>query len=113
MQTIVRACEKTAARTKPWKSWDHVASGPQKTHNMTTQQMQAQLGNQWYVVRTAAGGSHNPELGQAHRARMNHHSTQLATDGQAGSSSLQAQWPRKFSVLLRTRPRILRSERGM
>ena len=43
-------------------------------------QRQAQLGNQWNDVETTAGASHtvptrqHPELGEAHRARMNYQS---------------------------------------
>ena len=57
-------------------SWTQAASGPRKPLNMTPQQRQAQLGNQWNVVQTTAEGSNtmptrqHPELGQAHRARM-------------------------------------------
>ena len=83
-----------------------------------TPKRQTQVGNQWKIVQAAAGGSNSiptrqhPELGQADRARMNHQSVQRATASQAGSSSTQAQCPRKKNILLlRTRSRILRFER--
>ena len=67
---------------------------------MAPQQRQAEFGNQWYIVRTTAGGSNtiptrqHPELGQAHRARVDDNATQQVTGGQAGSQTSQAPEPR-------------------
>ena len=83
------------------ESWVKIAKGPRKTHTVTPQQLQANFGNQWYVVQTTAGGSNtvltrqHPELRHAYRARMNYQSVQRATASHAGSSSMEAQWPRK------------------
>ena len=69
---------------------DPVASRPQ---NSTQRNAAAEAG----ALRTSVGGSNtiptrpHPELGQAHRARMDLDSAQRATVGQAGSSSAEAQ----------------------
>ena len=86
---------------------------------MTPQQGQAQLENQWHVVQTATGGSNTiptrqrHELGQAHRARMNHQAEQRVTACQAGSSSTQAQWPRKIHSSERNQESCDLSEGGV
>ena len=97
-----RNCTQENNRThETMESWDQVAYGRRKTHNMLPpQHRQAQFGNQRYVVQTTAGGSNaiptrqHRDLGQAHRARMDYHSTQRAIAGQGGSSSSQAQLSR-------------------
>ena len=76
-QIAVSACKKTAARTKQWRVGIKL---PQKIHKMP-QQRRAQFGNQLHIVQTTAGGSNttlmrqHPELGQAHRARVDENST--------------------------------------
>ena len=70
-------------RTHALESRDQDASG-QKTHKTTPQQRQAQPGNQRHTVQTTAGRSNtiptrqHPELGQAHRARIDFDSTPWA-----------------------------------
>ena len=98
-QNIVSACKKPAARAKPWNVGTKSQVNLRRTtRQMTPQRRQEQCGNQRYVVRIAARGRPTryqrvnvPELGQAHRARMNHQSTQRATLSRAGTSSVQAQ----------------------
>ena len=72
-QTVVSACKRTAARTKPRS----VVTRSQVAHQMLPEQRQAQFGKQWNVVQTPAGGCNtrpwcqHPEPGHDHCARMN------------------------------------------
>ena len=92
-QTVVSACKKIAARTKPRTAGTTSQVELGKPTKMTLQQRQAQFGKQWNVVQTTAGGTNtiptrqHPELGQTHRARMNCQAVQRVTAGQTGSSS--------------------------
>ena len=92
-QTVVSACKKIAARTKPRTAGITSQVELGKPTKMAPQQRQAQFGKQWNVVQTTAGGTNttptrqHPELGQTHRARMNCQAVQRVTAGQTGSSS--------------------------
>ena len=74
-QTTGRCMQVNSRTYETMKSRDKVASGTRKTHNMTSQQWQAQFGNQWNVVQTTAGESNTMptrqhlELGQASSPR--------------------------------------------
>ena len=93
-QISVSTCRKNNRTYGTMESWDLLASGPQTIHKITPQQRQEQFGNQRCVVQTTAGGSntiparHHPELGQAHRARMDCNFTQRATGKQASGKLL-------------------------
>ena len=89
-----RKCMQETDRTyETMDSWGEIARGPRKNHTITA-------GALWEPVvffQTTAGGSNtiptrqHPELGQAHRARLNCQSAQRVTGSQAGSSCTQAQ----------------------
>ena len=102
-------------------SWDNIAKWTsEKPTKRRRSKGRRNLEDQWSAVHTTAGGSitiqtrQHLELGQAHRARMYYQSVQQATASQAGSSFYASTVTSKemFSVL-RTRSRILRSERSV
>ena len=95
-QTTVSACKKTAARAKPWKVGDNIAKGPRETHTVTPQQGQANFGNQWYVVQTAAGGPNTIP-------------TRHWPSRKFVSARTTVTW-KDICLLLRTRSRIFRSD---
>ena len=87
-----RKCMRENIRTyETMNSWDTIAKIRKKTHNLAPQQRQAQLGNQWNVNQTQ--------------------SVQRANASQARSPSTQTLRFREFLKTLRTRSRILRTER--
>ena len=98
-----RKCMQESNRT--YENHDKLGQCRKRTwenQQKTPQQKQDQFGNHWNVIQTTAAGRPNtiptrqhPELGQAHRARINYQSVQRATASQAGSSCTQTQWPRK------------------
>ena len=97
-------------------SWENIAMYFGKNTKGRHSRRQAQFGNQWNVVQTTAGGCNtiatrqHPELGPAHRARMNHQSVQRATARRAGSSFCVT--AKENILLLGTQPRIFRSDAG-